>query len=110
MDASELARTMLEWEKVQREADRLKALIQDAVLDLKATQTVGAVRATYSKGRKTYDYQGAIEAAEESGDLDWEDLEPFEEVKLDYRRACNTLSLDVSCKQGKPSVSLKLLS
>ena len=57
MDMSYLAEKMLEWEKLQRRADELKAMIIDTVLHIEKTQTVGNVRASYNKGRKKYDYE-----------------------------------------------------
>jgi len=57
MDKSELADTMLQWEKLKLELDELEEEITGAVLELKETQTVGNVRATYGHGRKKYDYE-----------------------------------------------------
>ena len=56
MNKSDLAQTMLKWEQVQREADALAA-----ELGIGKTQTVGNVRASYSGGRKSYDYQAAAD-------------------------------------------------
>ena len=57
MNASELAKKMLEWEEQKKKLKVLEFQIKDAVLDIGKTQTVGDVRATYSKGRAKYDYE-----------------------------------------------------
>ena len=61
MDATKLAMKMLEWGKLQQEASTLAAEIEAAVLEIGKTQTVGNVRASYSGGRKSYDYQAAAD-------------------------------------------------
>lgn len=107
MDASELALAMLEYERIRKDLDALEEKIKDAVLRLESTQTVGNVRATFSAGRKSYDYEGAVSS------LDLEDgvLDQFLKTSVDYRAACKGLGVeDVPFTQGEPSVSVKLLS
>lgn len=106
MDASELALAMLEYEKIRRQLDALEEKIKAAVLEREATQTVGNVRATFSAGRKSHDYEGAVSA------LNLEDglLDRFLKTSIDYRAACNWFGIDdLPFTQGEPSVSLKLL-
>jgi len=106
MDASELAKQMLRWEQVRRQLDEIEAAIKDSVLEIGKTQTVGNVRASYSKGRKTYDYKTAIDGRNFESDA----LVPFETVEVDYRAACKALGVDdVPFTQSAPSVSVKLL-
>ena len=50
MNASQLAAKMLDWESKRKELDALEGEIQAAMLELKRTQTVGAVKASYSAG------------------------------------------------------------
>ena len=106
MNATELATKMLEWETTQRAADALRAEIEAAVYALGKTQTVGNVRATFSAGRKTYDYRGAwmvfANGAEPGAD--------FEKVTYDYRAACAANDLEARFTQSEPSVSVKLLA
>jgi len=59
MNNSELAAKMLQWEEMQKAADELKSEIEAAVLEIGKTQNVGNVRASYSKGRKSVNYQKA---------------------------------------------------
>jgi hypothetical protein len=96
---------MLKWEEVRRELDALEAEIKSAVLELGKTQTVGNVRATFSAGRKSYDYQGAW--------LSWAGHEPeakYAKTTYDYKAACDDFMLgDVSFSQGEPSVTVKML-
>jgi len=103
MDMSTLAQKMLEWETITRQADQLAGEIQAAVLELGKTQTVGNVRATYSNGRKTYDYESARQVA------------PIEVIaahttpKVDWKAVCDELDIDAPYTQGEPSVTVKLM-
>ena len=107
-DPSALAKMMLDWELLRLKLDKLEAQIKYGVLELGKTQTVGNVRATYSRGRRTYDYRAAIDAA---GYDSPSQLAPWRKVTYDYRQACKELKIDdIPFTQGEPSVSVKLLS
>jgi hypothetical protein len=114
MNESELAALMLEWERVQAVADALKAEIEAAVLAIGKTVKVGNVAASYSAGRKSYDYTTALDNAYVLGAITDADLEPYREhipasVKLDARKACAGLKIeDVPFKQSPPSVTVKV--
>jgi len=137
MDQSLLARTMLEWEATQRKADELAAQIKTAVLAIGKTQVVGNVRATFSAGRRTFDYETAIANAIETGvigpsdleawendNVDWfevvqgalqngildgEYLTPYTKTVIDYAAAAKGLGLEAPvASQAEPTVTLKL--
>ena len=137
MDNSQLAALMLEWEATQRKADELAAQIKAVVLDIGKTQVVGNVRATFSAGRRTFDYRAAIDAAEAAGQLEpgslapWEServdwfevvqgalqdgildsgyLTPYTETVIDYAAAVKGLGLEAPvASQAEPSVTIKL--
>lgn len=120
MDATELAKKMLEWRDAQARADLLKMDIEAAVLELGKTQTVGSVRATYSAGRKAYDYQTAVEKAwydaTVANDNTRENL--FQDLvnkcsitKYDYRAVCEGANIDnIPFTQSAPSVALKIVA
>lgn len=137
MDNSQLAALMLEWEATQRKADELAAQIKAAVLVIGKTQVVGNVRATFSAGRRTFDYRAAIDAAEAAGQLEpgslapWEServdwfevvqgalqdgildsgyLTPYTETVIDYAAAVKGLGLEAPVvSQAEPSVTIKL--
>ena len=137
MDNSQLAALMLEWEAAQRKADELAEQIKVAVLEIGKTQVVGNVRATFSAGRRTFDYRAAVDAAEAAGQLepgslapwesneidyfeavqaavqdgifDWRFLTPFTETVIDYPAACKGLGLEAKvASQAEPIVTLKL--
>ena len=139
MNATELATKMLEWETTQRAADMLRAEIEAAVLEVGKTQTVGNVRATFSAGRRTFDYRAAVDNAEAAGllapgslaqfesvEIDYfeavvtaigtgllpgEYLTPFTSTVIDYTAAAKGLNLEAPVKsQSEPSVTLKLLA
>ena len=105
MDGSDLALLMLDWESTQRAADELKARIEAEVLTIGKTQTVGNVRATYSAGRKSYDYEAAWRDA-------YDHLPDFiyQKCSYDYRSAVTGEGLmNIPCTQAPPSVTVKLL-
>ena len=110
MNASELAQAMLRWEQKRCEMDVLEAEIKAAVLAIGKTQTVGNVRASYSAGRKSYDYRGGIDGAGVLSDA----LDPYTTVipatvSIDFRAACLGLGIvDVPYTQSEPSVTVKL--
>jgi len=107
LDMSELAAKMLEWEQLTRQAYELAAEIEAAVLGIGKTQTVGNVRATYSAGRKSYDYR--LAALDNIDDIDAANKE-FSKTAVDYRAMCNAYEIkDIPFTQGAPSVSVKLL-
>ena len=137
MDNSQLATLMLEWEATQRKADALAETIKAAVLAIGKTQAVGNVRATFSAGRSTFDYQAAVGNAIETGSISPADIEPWEtldidyfavvesavaggllsgeyldtytRIKVDYAGAAKAFSLDAPvASQAEPSVTIKL--
>ena len=106
MEPNELARRMLEWQEAQAHADLLRIEIEAAVLELGKTQTVGSVRATYSAGRKSYDYEAAWR-----NEYDHLPSPMFQRVTYDYKSACIDAGIqDVPFTQGAPSVSLKVMA
>lgn len=105
MNAPELAKAMLEWGDAKLRLSEMEAEIKSAVLELGKTQTVGNVRASYSRGRKSYRYQESVEREQ----LTDEELAPFQSIKTDYRAACKALNIETECTQGDPSVKVKLI-
>ena len=131
MNASELAIKMLQWEEMKRKLDELEDELKEAVLELGKTQTVGSVRATYSKGRSTYDYETPGNQASQKIvaqhshtelEIDWmavakeaqyttEHREKHTEVIriTDWRKVCKAAEIDpLVVKQGEPKVKVKL--
>lgn len=93
---------MLEWGEMREKLDEMERVIQAEVLKLEQTQTVGNVRASYSKGRGSYDYERAVTDA-------GIDTTPWEKVVVDWRTACKENELPVPYTPGTPSVSVKLI-
>lgn len=113
MDATELAMKMLEWGKLQREASTLAEEIEAAVLEIGKTQTVGSVRASYSKGRKKYDYQEAADGhkfvSEATVSLFTTVIPQTESV--DWRGICKHAGIeDIPFTRPEPKATLKMLS
>ena len=110
MDNSVMAQMMLEWECLQKQADEVKAEIQEAVLEIGKTQNVGNVRATYSKGRKSYDYREAADGHPMVGDATVRLFTTQPEPRVDWRGICKHAGIDdVPFKQSDPSVTVKLV-
>ena len=57
MNMRELAQAMLEWEELKTKEAAIEKKIEAAVLELKKTQQVGNVRASYSAGTRSFDYE-----------------------------------------------------
>lgn len=110
MDAKELAAKMLEYSDAQVAANSLRAEIEAAVLELEKTLTVGNVKATYRKGRKTYDYKEAADGHVMVHDSTIALFTSTPEPRIDWRKICKHVGIDdVPFTQGEPSVSLALI-
>ena len=108
MNASELATKMLEWEQAKRGLDALTAEIEAAVLEVGQTQTVGNVRATYSGGRTSYDYQAAGVNAPAGVVADY--TKTVTTTTTDWKTICDVEHIaDIPFTQSAPSVTVKLL-
>ncbi len=110
-DLSALAADMLKWEQKKRELDELEQAIKDTVMQIGKTQTVGNVRATFSNGRKSYDYQRAVESYAAQGLFVDDALAKHSKTVYDYKAICaELLIVAVPFTQSPPSVSLKLMT
>jgi len=106
-DLSALAADMLKWERMKRACDELEQAIKDTVMQLEQTQTVGNVRATYSGGRKTYDYTSIADHPLVSR----ETVLKFTTSKVDWRAVAKHDHIDdIPYTESSPSVYLKLLA
>lgn len=103
MDKSELTAKMLEWEAQKKVLDALEDVIKHAVMTLEETFIAGNVRATFSGGRKTYDYESAGKTAPQ------EVIDKFTTPKVDWRLVCEEAKFDaVPFTVSNPSVTIKL--
>lgn len=113
-DASELAKLMLKWEVQRIILDELEAVIKDTVLKAGKTQTVGNVRATYSAGRKSYNYAYAATGHPRVNEA-VESLytKTSTTTTIDWRAICKHAGIkgdELPFTQGDPSVRVKLLT
>jgi len=98
---------MLKWESIKKDLAIYEDAIMDTVLALGKTQTVGNVRASYSGGRKTYDYQAV---AEDHPMVSEATVRLFTEPKVDWRGICKHAGIDeVPFTKSAPRVTVKLL-
>jgi protease II len=115
IDESALALKMLEYEQKAKELNKLEKVIKLLVETLGKTVVAGRVRATYSQGRKKYDYEtGAREHAWFNDEV----VSTFTKVHpdtVDWRSVYNHLVDEHGDKQdgipftqGDPSVSIKI--
>lgn len=104
MDMSELAQKMLDWGKMRSDLDLLEAEIQQAVLEVGKTQTVGNVRATYSAGRETKDYDAVHDQ------IPFDVIEKYSKVEVAWAKACEEAGVTAPVKfKSAPSVTVKLI-
>jgi len=113
LDPSALAQKMLDWRTKRLQLDQLEFQIKQSVLRMEKTQVVGNVRATYTKGRKTYDYEGRCSNLSLGDERSAEQVEVViarhTVPKTNWNKVCKELELKaVPYTQSKPSVSLKL--
>jgi hypothetical protein len=104
---TDLAYAMLDWKVATQEANELAEKIKQYVLELGKTQTVGNVRASYSKGRTKHHYDEAwLLAGKTVRDVPGE----FQKVSYKWKEACEDAGIeDIPASPGTPSVTVKLL-
>lgn len=104
MNANELAKKMLEWGEKNSELLAIEAEIEKAVLEIGKTYTVGNIRATYSAGRETRDYDAVKDQ------VPAEVAEKYSTVSVSWAKACEELGIEAPIKsKGNPTVTVKLL-
>lgn len=113
MNPSDLAFLMLRWEGQKATLARTERDIKKAVLKLGKTVNTGNVRASYSGGRKKYDYREAADGHPMVPDVTvglFTTVIPQTE-KVDWRGICKHAGIeDIPFTQSEPSVTIKLLS
>ena len=130
MNTSELAAKMLQWETDKKALDQLEAEITNAVLEIGKTQNVGNVRATYTSGRREFDYEtpgkiadkAVIDANTTITDLvDWESIKALidpdiiaehthKAASINWSAVCKDAKIEpVVVREGVPSVKIKLM-
>lgn len=98
------------WKELKQEINELEALIETEVLELGKTLTVGDVRASYSKGRTTCDYEAiATEMAVPEAVL-----MRYTEPKVNYKKLVESNPptkklMEKHTKVSSPSVTVKLI-
>ena len=104
MNTTEFAQAMIDWKKLNTEIEELEEEIKAYVLEQKKTQNIGDVRATYSKGRTTYDYE--FSAVQANATVE----EKHRSEHIDWNAVCkdNNVSDLVIAKQSDPSVRIKI--
>lgn len=113
VDMSWLAKMMLRWEEAQLLADKLRARIETAVMQIGETQTVGNVRARYSGGRKSYNYQTAAILCPAANQSVIKEFTITPEPYTDWRKVCEHAGVernDIPFTKSEPTVTVKLLA
>jgi hypothetical protein len=114
VSSRELAEMMLRWEDLQAEIAQLEDNIKAAVLRAGASQQVGRVKARFSKGRKSYQYEDLARKALAAREEDPEAvISAFTEVKtrVDWRAMVADLGYkqdEIPYTQSDPRVTIKL--
>jgi len=109
IDHSRLAALMLQWEQDRRAMLVTEAEIKEMVLAIGNTQTVGNVRATYSGGRKQYNYEGVCADIPIPLTVMKKHTTP-QPAKIDWKSIAEEAGVeDIPFTQSPPSVTLKLI-
>jgi hypothetical protein len=110
MGKSKLAMLMLQYEDQYYHLKALEIEIQDQVLAMGETFTVGNISAAYSKGRRSLDYATPCSLADRFND----ELENFTETipvsyKTDWQALAKVLGVEPDVTdQAPPSVKIKI--
>ena len=94
MNNLEFAKAMVRYEELHKELKALEAQITDHVMGLEQTQEIGNVKARYSKGRTSYNYEMI------TSDYPLDTLKPYIAKhskmieKIDWRSICKELDYD----------------
>lgn len=87
MSEDDLVMAVMEWKKLQDQADAMAEIIKEAVLERGENLSVGSVTAKISKGRGKYDHETA--ARENVSDLSpYTTVEVIETTTIDFQKAC----------------------
>ena len=108
MEELTFVKLMVEYKEAQLLADELRARIVDEVMAREKTQSIGGVKASYSGGRKSYDYEAAARDCPmvSSATID---LFTVKTERVDWREICKHAGVeDVPFTQSAPSVSIKI--
>lgn len=100
---------MRRWGMLSAELAMIEAVIKAEVLELQQSQTVGNVRASYSQGRGSYNY----EALARTQHLDPLLIASFAKEVIDWKGVVDCLQVDEEIRRqyytpGVPTVSIKL--
>lgn len=107
--AMTLAQKLHQWGELKRQLDSLEADIQAEVLELKQSQSVGDVVATYTIGRGSYNYEEIVRKVGASKVI----IESHSKYVTDWKAVCEEIYIPPEVKAeyytpGTPSVRLKL--
>ena len=104
MNANELSKLMLEWGDKRAELDTIEAEIAAEVLEMGMSFTVGNIRASYSVGRVTKDYE-AVKVR-----FPPEIVEKHSSVTVSWAKACEEAGIEAPEKsKSEPSVTVKIV-
>lgn len=106
MDANEVAKLMLDWGDLKDKMDAIEKQVSDYILAQETPKTivVGRIRATYSQGRRTFDYPAACK------DVPPEVIEKHTRIEevTDWPEIAREFDLKVPYTQADPKVTLKI--
>lgn len=99
---------MQSWKAKKAELAEIERQIQAEVMALEKTVTLGTVRASYSGGRKTYDYEGACKDVPQVVLDAYTTTIPASRM-VDYKALCDGEEIEAKFDKSKPKVTLKLI-
>lgn len=105
MDKSQLTTKMLEWETKKKELDALEVEIKNEILHMEESFDAGNVHASFSGGRRTFDYKSVGEKAPQQ--IIAECTSTI--ISTDWKTVCEKAQImDIPFTMGNPSVNLKI--
>lgn len=113
IDKNILAGLMLEWAKHKEQLTYIEDEIKQTVLALGETTVAGNVRATYNKGKRSWDYKMGVKMfMPEDYALDEAILQRTKTVRtIDWKGICYDENIDkddIPYTQADPSVTIKV--
>jgi hypothetical protein len=105
-----LTELMIRYEGLKKACDALEASIKEEILKLGKSQSVGNVKATFTKGRKTINYQAIAEPL-----APIEIVDKYTSKKVDWRKVFGEIDaendiIEANTTIGDPSVSIKIVA
>jgi len=107
MNARELEGLLMEWDKARVILEDIETQIKDEVLIRGKTFSTHTVTASYSGGRRNFDWKGAGSQASADVIARHTVQPPLPDPVTDWKLVCKEAEIEPSFTKGAPSVRVK---